>query len=79
MSEFLYAEPRKRAEDPFYVRVLDADEHHPAVDGKRAAFVLCDSSGHDLGEWMSVEQLRREAKKLSRAIPLEKQRVLVPV
>lgn len=78
MSEFLYAEPRRRSEQPFYVRVLDADEDHPTLDGKRAAFMVCDAGGRDLNEWMTDEQLRHESKRISRAI-LHDRHVLVPV
>lgn len=77
-SEYLYVEPRKRSDDPFYVRVLGPDEHHPRIDGKRAAFMACNSRGEDLGEWMSESQLRKEGKKFSRAV-LHAKRVLVPV
>lgn len=78
MAEFLYAEPRKRDEQPFYVRVLDGAEHHPTFDGKRAAFMVCDAGGRDLNEWMTDEQLRKTSKKISRAI-LHDRNVLVPV
>lgn len=77
MPEYLYVVPRKREDDPFYVRALDADEHHPRVDGKRAAFMVCNTRGEDLGEWMSADQLRHEGRKISRAIPGPN--VLVPV
>lgn len=80
MSEFLYVEPRRRGDLPFYVRVLDPDEHHPKVDGKRAAFAVCDAKGDDLNLWMSESKLRKESRKISRAILAETSApVLVPV
>lgn len=78
MAEFLYAEPRKRSEVPFYVRELGPDELHPTLDGVRAAFMVCNARGEDLNEWMTAEQLRKESKRISRAI-LHEKRVLVPV
>lgn len=75
MPEYLYVEPRKR-ELPFYVDLT------PKLDMKDSVrYQVCDRTGRGVNEWLTEDQLRQAARKLSRAIACETMAgvVLVPV
>lgn len=70
MAEYLYVEPWAH-ELPFFVRV-------PAGALDRGAYEVVDSAGVGKGEWLDAVTLRREGRRISRAV-LSETTGLVPV